>query len=282
MLDVLIIGAGPAGCAAALTLRQRGKTVLLAYAGESALEKARMVDNYPGLPHMPGSEMMALLRRQAQEAGAELREGLVQRVLPMGYSFSAMMGTELLSCRGVILAAGAPKAKPLPGEEGLVGQGVSYCATCDGMFYRGKNMAVLGGWPEAAEEANFLATLGEVSYYALAPHDLAVLRPQIARMPGKPVSLSREGEKIRVATETESRAYDGVFILRPAMAMAQLMPEVTNENGRILTDDQGRTNLPRVCAAGDIAGMPYQMAKAVGDGCKAALSLVKMLDAAGK
>ena len=60
------------------------------------------------------------------------------------------------------------------------------------------------------------------------------------------------------------------------------MPEVTNENGRILTDDQGRTNLPRVCAAGDIAGMPYQMAKAVGDGCKAALSLVKMLDAAGK
>lgn len=282
MLDVLIIGAGPAGCAAALTLRQRGKTALLAYAGDGALAKARQVENYPGLPHMTGQEMEALFRRQAREAGAELREGLVQRVLPMGDRFSAMLGTEILSCRGVILATGAPKAPPLPGEDALVGRGVSYCATCDGMFYRGKEMAVLGGWPEAAEEANFLASLGRVSYYALAPHDMSALRPEITRMQGKPLSLTREGEKILVAAGEESRAYDGVFILRPAMHMAQLMPEVRTENGRILVDEQGRTSLPRVCAAGDAAGMPYQAAKAVGDGCRAALSLVKMLDAPEK
>lgn len=277
-VDVLIIGAGPAGCSAALTLRQRGKTVLLAHAGESALEKARQVDNYPGLPAMTGREMMAQFRRQALDAGASIREGLVQRVLPMGKTFSAMLGNELIACRSVLIATGAPKARPLPGEAELVGQGVSYCATCDGMFYRGKEIAVLGGWPEAAQEANFLSELGRVTYYSLLPHDASALRPAIEKAAGKPQALARQGDKILLTAGTENRAFDGVFILRPAMAMDQLMPEIRAENGRIVTDDQGRATLHRVCAAGDAAGMPYQVAKAVGDGCRAALSLVQMLD----
>ena len=83
MVDVLIVGGGPAGCSAALTLRMRGKSVLMAYAGGGALEKAAQVDNYPGLPHLSGQELLDRMRAQCRDAGVDIRESLVQRVLPM-------------------------------------------------------------------------------------------------------------------------------------------------------------------------------------------------------
>lgn len=276
--DVLIIGGGPAGCSAALTLRLRGKTVLLAASDPGALSKARRVDNYPGLPQAAGSDLVSAMRKQALDAGAEIREAPVQRVLPMGKEFSAMIGNEIVSCRGVLLAVGAPRNALLPGESELVGQGVSYCATCDGMFYRGKEAAVIGAFPEAAEEANFLASLAKVTYFIESPHDTAQLSGDIALIPEKPVSLARQGEKILLKTERGEHLFDGVFILRPVMALSQLIPEVENENGRVRIDPQGRTNVPRVCAAGDVAGPPYQAAKAAGEGNIAALTLCKMLD----
>lgn len=276
--DVLIIGGGPAGCAAALTLRLRGKSVLLAAAGPGALAKAPLVDNYPGVPHIPGAELTARLQAQARDAGAELREALVQRVLPMGGEFSALLGQEIVQARAVLLATGAPRARALPGEEALVGRGVSYCATCDGMLYRGKEIAVIGGWSEAAEEANFLATLAKTAYYAERPHSLSALAAAVERAPGKPLSLERAGEKIRLTTDAGAREFDGVFILRPAIALSQLLPELRTERGHILRDAAGQTSLPLVCAAGDAAGMPYQAAKAAGEGNVAALTLARLLD----
>lgn len=278
MYDVLIVGGGPAGCSAALTLRMRGKSVLMAYAGDGALEKAARVDNYPGLPHLSGRELLDRMRNQAREAGVDIKESLVQRVLPMGDSFSAMLGNELADALSVIIATGAARVALLPGEEELVGMGVSYCATCDGMFYKGKEIAVIGAWPEAAQEANFLSTLAQVTYYAEKSHDTSFLREEITRSSRKPVGLKRLKEKILVETDEGNDAYDGVFILRPAMALSQLIPELETENGRILTHEGYLTSLPRVCVAGDAAGTPYQIAKAVGDGNAAALSLIKMLD----
>ena len=279
MYDVLIVGGGPAACSAALTLRMRGKSVLMAYADGGALEKAHLVENYPGMPHASGKEMLSVMRGQVRDAGATVKESLVQRVLPMGESFSAMLGNEIAQARGVILATGIPRIALLPGEEQLVGQGVSYCATCDGMFYKGGRVAVIGGWAEAAEEANFLSTLSHVTYFSEKAHDISPLRQEIAQSPYKPLSLYREGEQVMVAWEGGSAGFDGVFILRPAMALSQLMPEMdTDERGRILAHDLYRTSLERVMIAGDLQGPPYQIAKAAGDGNAAALLLVKALD----
>ena len=279
MYDVLIVGGGPAGCSAALTLRMRGKSVLMAYSDGGALEKAALVENYPGMPHLSGRDMIAAMRAQAREMGVETRESLVQRVLPMGDMFSAMLGNELAQARAVILATGIPRIALLPGEEQLVGMGVSYCATCDGMFYKGGRIAVIGAWNEAVQEANFLATLAHVTYYTEKKHETGGLKLQIARASGKPLALKRDPAGILVETEAGSASFDGVFILRPAMALSQLMPELeTDEKGRIRTHDQFGTSLDRVMIAGDLQGAPYQIAKAVGDGNMAALQLIRALD----
>ena len=279
MYDVLIVGGGPAGCSAALTLRMRGKSVLMACSDRGALEKAALVENYPGMPHISGRDMIDAMRAQARDLGVEIKESLVQRVLPMGDMFSAMLGNELAQARAVILATGIPRIALLPGEEKLVGMGVSYCATCDGMFYKGGNIAVIGAWNEAADEANFLATLAHVTYYTEKPHETGALKPEIDRSPLKPLGLTAEGGRILIETEAGSDAYDGVFILRPAMALSQLMPELeTDEKGKIRTWDQYRTSLDNVMIAGDLQGPPYQIAKAVGDGNITALLLIRQLD----
>lgn len=275
MVDVLIVGGGPAGCSAALTLRMRGKTVLMAYAGSGALEKAARVDNYPGLPHLSGQELLERMREQCKEAGVEIRESLVQRVLPMGDSFSAMLGNDIQEARGVIIATGTARVALLPGEEELVGRGVSYCATCDGMFYKNKKVAVIGAWGEAAEEANFLASIAaQLTYFIEKKHDISALNSSISVSPVRPAALQERDGQIYVNEE----AFDGVFVLRPAMAMSQLMPELKTENGHILTHDGFLTSVSKVCVAGDAAGGPYQIAKAVGDGNAAALMLNKLLD----
>ena len=275
MVDVLIVGGGPAGCSAALTLRMRGKSVLMAYAGSGALEKAHQVDNYPGLPHLSGKELLHRMREQCREAGVEIKESLVQRILPMGDTFSAMLGNEIQEARGVIIATGTARVALLPGEEALVGMGVSYCATCDGMFYKGKKVAVIGAWEEAVEEANFLASIAaETVYFIEKKHDTAALNSEISLSHQKPETLeSRDGQ-----IYLNDQSFDGVFILRPAMAMSQLMPELETENGHIRAHDGFLTSVDRVCVAGDAAGTPYQIAKAVGDGNAAALMLNKQLD----
>ncbi len=279
MYDVLIVGGGPAGCSAALTLKLRGKSVLMAYAGGGALEKAARVDNYPGLPHISGRDMLSLMHQQVSQAGAEIRQGLVQRILPMGAYYSAMIGNEIAKARGVIIATGVPRVSRIQGEAELAGMGVSYCATCDGMFYQGRRVAVIGGWEEAAREANFLAGIvRELDYYAESLHDQTALSDKIRRMEGSPLSLERTETGILLKTQTQQALYDGVFVLRPAMALSQLMPEMETDGEKIRLHDGYQTSLKNVCIAGDLQGAPYQIAKAVGDGNAAALTLSHLLD----
>ena len=275
MYDVLIVGGGPAGCSAALTLRLRGKSVLMAFSDGGALAKAARIDNYPGMPRISGPEMLSVLRNQCREAGVEIKETLVQRILPMGKSFTAMLGNEICECKSVLIATGAGRVALLQGEEALVGMGVSYCATCDGMFYKGRSIAVIGAWEEAVEEANFLAGIaGSVTYFSEKKHDLSRLSEKIAVSEKKPLSLASENGQILL----DGEAFDGVFILRPAMALSQLMPELEREDGRILSYDGFFTSVKNVFVAGDALGAPYQIAKAVGDGNMAALAIAKALD----
>ena len=159
--DLLIVGSGPAAWSCALTARQRGLSVLVAVAESSTgwLQKAERIDNYPGLPGVGGRELLRICRTQAEEAGAQVISALARQLQPMDGGYMALCGNDLLEARAIVLAMGAARPRLLPGEEELLGQGVSWCGTCDGMLFRGKEVAVLSAWQGGVEEAEFLSRL---------------------------------------------------------------------------------------------------------------------------
>lgn len=271
MPDVIVIGAGPAGLSAALTLRSRGKSVLLLESpgAVSALAKAEKVDNYPGLPEIGGKALLEAMREQALSLGTEFLREKALAVLPMGDRFYVSAGQETLEARSLILAAGAARGKTLPGEEALLGMGVSYCATCDGMLYRGKNVAVLGFSADAEEEAEFLRSIGCNLRFFSAEES-------------KKARILGENRVEGVEIGGEIIPFDGVFVLRDTVAPQALLPGLELQGVHIAVQTDMRTSVAGVFAAGDCVGTPYQIAKAVGEGNIAALSAAKYLDQKAK
>ena len=259
--DCIVIGAGPAGLSAALNLRQRGKTVLVVHSGETLLAKAEQVDNYLGMPGLSGKQMMERFTQHARDAGAVLRKGRAGNVMPFGGRFMVNLDGDILETGAVVLACGVSKAKPVPGEAELLCRGVSYCATCDGMLYRGRAVAVWGLSPEAPQEANFLHGIGcSVTYIAGRRPD--TLEAGVAFRAGRVEAVRVGGATLPV---------QGVFILRAATPPDALVPGLALENGFVKTDAAMRTSIPRLYAAGDMLGAPLQVAKAVGEGLIAGL-----------
>ena len=279
MSHVVIIGGGPAGCAAALTLRLRGVDVTMLCAGPTALEKAKRVDNYPGLPQLPGSEMQQRFTAQAQEAGVRLVHGLARLIQKTRRGFTVLAGEDLLTCDAVLLATGIGRVARISGEDALVGRGVSYCATCDGMLYRGRPVAVVCQDASFREDVAFLASICPVDYYMEKPH----AAPEgVAVVPGRPGALRPEGEQIALVTEHGEKLYDCVFILRPAVALTTLLPKLAMDGEAVKVDEKMRTSVEGVFAAGDVTGAPYQAARAVGQGNTAALAMAQYLNMKGE
>ena len=137
MLDIAIIGAGPAGYSAAISARKRDKSVLVIGQHAGWLARAQEIANYPGLPDISGPALLAAMRDQARALGAQTRPGVVHQVVPMGESFGLSLGADFVEAATVVLCTGAKQPRLLPGEGELLGRGVSYCGTCDGMLYRG-------------------------------------------------------------------------------------------------------------------------------------------------
>lgn len=267
MPDAVIIGGGPAGLSAALTLRARGKTVTVVTAGEtgSHLYKAERVENYPGMPGVSGKALLEAMTAQAQAQGVVFQHGRATSAVPMGRRFGVAVGSEYLDAGCLILTSGISMGRPYPGETEYLGRGVSYCATCDGMMYRGKPVAVIGLCDDAPEEAEFLRSIGcRVEYF-----DKSRAKEYEIRGEQTVTALLADGTEYPV---------QGVFILRSGVAPASLLPGLETENGAIRTDRSMATSVPGVFAAGDCTGAPYQAAKAVGEGNIAALSAVKYLD----
>ena len=219
--------------------------------------------------------MLSVMRDQAKSMGAELRPGVVHQIIPMGESFAMSLGADFVEAKKVILCTGAKQPKLLPGEERLLGRGVSYCGTCDGMLYRGRHVAVIGQSHEAVSEANFLASLCEsVSYFGEANDELdsrIVLRQE------KPQEILGDTRVTGLKAGDEEFAFDGVFIFREAMALSSLLPGIELDGAFIKVDRQMRTSVGGVYAAGDCTGLPLQVAKAVGEGCIAALSAAQAI-----
>ncbi len=278
--DLLIIGSGPAAWSCALTACQRDLTVAVAAAASATswLQRAERIDNYPGLPLVSGKELLRIFQQQAEDAGVSVLPHLARQVMDVGSGFMTLVGNDIVESRAIVLALGAARPRLLPGEEALLGMGVSWCGTCDGMFYRAKEVAVLSAWTGGVEEAEFLAGLAaHVDYYFLAKHAQPLHAPY-ARCEGTPKELVKtEDGRIRLVTSAGEKEYDGVFIFRPAVAPDSLLPGLQADGAFIQVDRRMATNLPRVYACGDCTGHPLQIAKAVGEGNIAAISAAEDL-----
>lgn len=272
--DCLIIGAGPAGLSAALQCRARGLSALVVgNAAENApLGKSRKVDNYLGLPGLSGLEMLSAFRGHVQELeAAELVTGRVLNAMAYGDCFAVTVGKDVYQGKSVILATGLAKVRPIPGEERLLGRGVSYCASCDGMLYRGRSVAVIGLAGDSPEEAGLLAKMGcQVTF--LAPHRPQTLEGSIPFVASSGWEILGEDKVTGVATEAGALPCEGVFLLRDTVAPTALFPGLETEKGYIKVGRAMDTNLPGVFACGDCTGGPLQIAKAVGEGQVAAHS----------
>ena len=269
MYDIAVIGAGPAGYSAAINARKREKSVIVLGQNTGWLSRAESIENYPGMPGISGQQMLSVMADQAKAMGAELRAGVVHQVINMGESFALSLGADFVEAKKVILATGARQPRLLPGEERLLGRGVSYCGTCDGMLYRGKNIAVIGEGAEAVSEANFLMNLCQsVTYFGKAD-DALDARIQVRQE--KVSEITGDMRASGLVVGGEETPFDGVFIFREAMALSSLLPGLEMDGAFIRVDRQMRTSLPGVFAAGDCTGLPLQVAKAVGEGCIAAL-----------
>lgn len=279
MTDIVVIGAGPAGLSAAINARQRGKSVLIVSnpPEENPLWKAPEVDNYPGLPDVSGAQLLNAMRAHAEKKGVQLRMGRVLSAMPMGDRFFLSIGSDVEEARALILATGAQRGAKLPGEEALLGRGVSWCATCDGMLYRSRDVVVVGLSHDAPEEANFLQSIGcRVTYVGRkAP---AGLSPEIPVVLGRQISIQGEDTVSAVSVDGASLPCQGVFVLREAVSPADLLADLAVENGYIPVDRAAQTNIPGVFACGDCTGLPLQVANAVGEGLIAGQSAAEYVD----
>lgn len=277
--DVIVIGGGPAGLSAAVQARVRNKSVLVVSSPTADLPvwKAERIDNYLGLPGLSGAELMERFEAHARELGVERRTGRALNAMPMDGGFFVAVDSDVVEGRALVLASGVSQGSALPGELEHLGAGVSYCATCDGMLYRNKDVVVVGKSTHAPEEANYLHGLGcRVTYVsAKAPEGLD---PAISVVQARRLAILGEGKVSGLEADGNTIPCDGVFLLRSAVAPTQLLPGLELDGPYIRVDRNMATNLPGVFAAGDCTGLPLQISKAVGEGLVAGLRAAEYLD----
>ncbi|MBR1899897.1 MAG: NAD(P)/FAD-dependent oxidoreductase [Lachnospiraceae bacterium] len=287
--DVAVIGTGPAGVSAAITAKVRNKSVLLLGSAEISdkVAKAHSIQNYPGLPDIPGAELAKKLREHLDQMGIEITDRRVTMIYAMGDFFSLQIDQEFVEATSVILAIGVSFGKPLPGEDENLGRGVSYCATCDGALYRGKEAVIVGYAPKEEADARFLSELvDKVTYIPVykkdeMPSEGTELFPGIANIEvvcAKPEAIERRDGRMVLTTDLGEIVSDGIFLLRESVSPGKLVPGLELDGNHVKVDRKMASNLPGLFAAGDITGTPYQYIKAAGEGNVAALSAVSFID----
>ena len=287
--DVAVIGTGPAGVSAAITAKVRNKSVLLIGSADISdkIAKAHSIRNYPGLPDIAGSELAAKLQEHLRQMEIEITDRKVTMVYAMGDYYSLQIDQEFVEATSVILAIGVSFGKPLPGEDENLGRGVSYCATCDGALYRGKEAVIVGYAPKEEADARFLSELADkVTYIPVYKKDEMPADPaqlfagidNIEVVVAKPAAIEKRDGKMVLTTDQGEIISDGIFLLRESVSPGKLVPGLELDGNHIKVDRGMAANLPGLFAAGDITGTPYQYIKAAGEGNVAALSAVSYID----
>ncbi|MDF2802850.1 MAG: gidA [Anaerocolumna sp.] len=278
--DIAIIGTGPAGLSAALNAKIRNKKFILFGNNKLSLkvEKAHLIQNYLGLPGVTGTELTESYKKHLTEMNIEITEKKVTNIFKMNETFSILANNEIYEAKSVIITTGVQTGRTFGGEENYLGRGVSYCATCDGALYKGKDIAVIAYNNEEEQEVKFLAGLASKVYYIPMYKNIGELPDNVEIVKSMPIEIKGEMTVKEVILKDNMLSVEGVFILRDTISPATLLPDLEFENNHINVDRLMKTNIAGCFAAGDVVGKPYQYIKAAGEGNIAALSAVGYLD----
>lgn len=281
--DVAIIGTGPAGLSAAVTLKIRNKNVLLLGSKNlsSKLEKAHEIQNYLGFPAIKGEDLMKNFQNHLSSLGIEITEDSITACYSMGEYFSlTSKSNKTYNAKSVIVATGVNFGKAYEGEEKFLGRGVSYCATCDAPLYKGKKVVVIAQTEKEEEEAKFLSEVCEKVYYIplYKKDDFEFSKDsKLEIINDTPLSIEGGMKANKLVLKNGEIEADGFFILRDSVSPKQLVPGLELDENHIKVNRSMETNLKGLFACGDIVGLPYQYIKSAGEGNVAALSAVKYL-----
>ncbi len=299
MWDIIIVGGGPAGLSAALYASRAGYGTLLlegAFSGGQAALTSH-IDNYPGFPNgITGEELGAALDSQTRRFGAKIKRAKALSLSLEGGVKRVTTKKEVLECKAVILCMGAsPRKLGIEGEERFTGLGVSYCATCDGAFFKGQSVIVVGGGETAVHDALYLAQLKCDVHLVHRRDELRAVRSMRERLEKDPcitlhwdtIPLEFTGDdKIEGAQLQNVKTGKTCFLptsaafvavgTEPRSALAEGV--LKNERGAVITDERMHTNIEGVFAAGDVRDTPFrQVVTAAADGALAANEAIAFL-----
>jgi thioredoxin reductase (NADPH) len=305
--DTIVIGGGPAGLTTALYLAREGQDVLViekaGLGGQAGVTQT--LDNYPGFDEgIPGAEFGDRLGRQARRFGVEiLQANEVVDVFPQGPYLCAIAGDGIeYGAKAILLATGARyKRLDIPGEDELIGTNVHFCATCDGAFYKGKQVLVIGGGNSGFEEGLFLTKFArqvDIVEFASEVKASRILQEKVARMDNMSVTVIHAIKEFKIENnrlasvivqdrgtgELKEWQYDGVFVFIGLSPNSDLVKDKveTDRFGFVMTDSNLMTTLPGLFAAGDVRlGSTKQAASAAGEGATAALMIREYLKEVG-
>ena len=280
MFDIAIIGSGPAGISAAINCKIRNKSFVLFSQNELShkVEISEKINNYPGLPNITGKELNAQMREHLNSMEIKITDERITGIYKMKDKFTLLADRKMFEAMAVILCLGAETVKPLPNERELLGRGVSYCATCDGMLYKDKKIAVFCDNADSEEEIEYLSELASEVYYS-HKFESKIDKANVTHLDSRITAVIGDGKVsgIELADGTKLDV-DGVFFIKQAVAADVLLNKLEVEQGSIVVDRNMQTSIDGCFAAGDCTGTPYQIAKAVGEGNVAAHSAMKWLN----
>ena len=284
MYDIIIIGGGPAGISASLYVKRANKKVLLFYHGKAELEKAEVIENYYGFPGgISGEELYNNGIKQARTLGVEIEEKEIMNIEMLeDNTFKVSAEDEEYYSSSIIIATGNKKLRPqIKGIEEFDGRGISYCAICDGFFYRNKDVAIIGNGKFSISEANHLKSitnnvkiLTNGEEFKEDINDVEVINKKI-----KEISGDNRVNKIEFE-DGEILNIDGVFIAIGEAGSVDFAKKIgiMTKNDNIIVDEKMKTNIEGVFSCGNATGGLLQVSKAVYEGSVAGLSAIEYLN----
>ncbi len=281
MIDLIIVGAGPAGISAGLYAKRANTDVLILYNGESNLEKAEKIDNYYGFENgISGKDLYETGIKQAQNIGIKVKKEEVIHIEQSLNGFEITTTENSYESKALIIATGNKKIRPnIKGIQEFEGKGVSYCAICDGFFYRNKNVVVIGNGEFAINEANILKNIA--NDVKILTDGLEILQDTSIEVSKGKIREIKGGLRVQevVFEDNSTLEVDGVFVALGEAGGADFAKKigVLTNNDNIVADEKMQTNVKGLFACGNANGGLLQVSKAVYEGAVAGLSASKYL-----
>ncbi len=279
MIDIAVIGNGPAGMSAAINAVARNKSVEIFGRDykTTTLYKAEKINNYIGMPDVTGKEMMDNFNDHIQKLDVKVNVGRVQQIMPFGDYFMINCDNEIYQAKTVIIATGINKLSTIKNESDFVGKGLSYCATCDGMLYRGKDVVLVGEIEEAVEDVIFLSEICNTVTYVCKEEPEQKLADNVKIIKGTVKEVNGENLVGSIIVGDEEIKTEGLFVIKESIPSATLIDGLELDGNAIAINRLCETNIQGVYACGDVTGWPYQVSNATGEGLIAAQQAAKYL-----